>query len=105
MKPLLDRGEGCRNDLNHNSIPNDPRRSRAWVTCWLDNLGEMVMKPNLALAAWMAMASTSIHAPSLGTVSNPKRFRHPSEIEGDKKRAQRAEIAKWNAEWEARKLK
>jgi hypothetical protein len=107
VKPLLHSGEEYGNDLNHNCIPFHPRRSRARVTCWLDNLGEMVMKPNpdLALAAFMAMASTSIHAPSLGTVSNPKRFRHPSEIEGDKKRAQRAEIAKWNAEWEARKTK
>jgi hypothetical protein len=63
------------------------------------------MKSNLALASLIAMTSTSIHEPILGTVSNPRRFRHQSEIEGDKKRAQRADIAKWNAEWEARKMK
>lgn len=63
------------------------------------------MKPNLALAALMAMASTSIRAPNLGTVVTPRRFKHRSEIEGDKKRAQRNEIARWNAAWEARKTK
>ena len=105
MKPLLDRGEGCRNDLNHNSIPFHPRRSRRGVACRLDNLGGLDMKQNLPLAALMAMTSTSNCLPSFGTVSNPRRFKHRDEVEGDKKRAQRAEINRWNEAWEARKAK
>ena len=50
----------CRNDLNHNSIPDDPRRSRRGVACRLDNLGEMVMKHFYAFMLWMTRFDLAI---------------------------------------------
>jgi hypothetical protein len=41
-----------RNDLNHNSIPNDPRRSRRGVACRLDNLGRLGVKHFARFILW-----------------------------------------------------
>jgi hypothetical protein len=108
VKPLLHSGEEYGNDLHDHCIPVHPRRSWAWAFSRLDNLGEMGMNSKLLLTSLIALSADMV--PLAGralTQTNgvPRLCKHPSEIEGDKKRAQRAEIAKWNAEWEARKMK
>lgn len=55
-------------------------------------------KNKLLLAAMLGLTSVDlIHAPpSRGTVSNPRRFRHQSEIEKERMETKRRDIAEWN---------
>lgn len=63
------------------------------------------MRNTTLIAAMMALTSADlIHAPpSRGTVSNPRRFKHFTEAEQEKREAKRKEIAEWNKKVEEAK--